>query len=292
MKKILITGANGQLGSDFRELSGKYPGFIFLLTDVNELDITSEKDVKQFFERENPDYLINCAAYTAVDNAEDDEKNADLINNKAVEILAKQSAKFKTRFFHISTDYVFDGNSCTPYLETDEMNPVSAYGKAKAKGELAALKYNTEATIIRTGWLYGNYGKNFVKTMIKLGKEKESLQVVFDQIGTPTYSGDLASAIMYIIDNTSKKLIPYKAGIYNFANEGVCSWYDFALAIHEFAKISCKVYPVNSSAFPTKAKRPSYSVLNKEKIKTEYRMEIPYWRDSLKLCISRMRKEL
>jgi dTDP-4-dehydrorhamnose reductase len=291
MKKILITGANGQLGSDFRELSGFFPGYNFVFTDVNELNISSEKDVRLFFEKENPDYLINCAAYTAVDNAEDDEKNANLINNIAVGILAKETFKSKVMFFHISTDYVFDGNSCTPYLETDKINPVSVYGKTKAEGELAVQKFNTEATIIRTSWLYGNYGNNFVKTMIRLGKERDSLQVVFDQIGSPTYSGDLASTILHIIDNTSKKLMPYKPGIYNFSNEGVCSWYDFALATHEFAKVSCKVIPVNSSAFPTKAKRPSYSVLNKEKLKTSYRIEIPYWRDSLKNCISRMKKE-
>lgn len=289
MKKILVTGSNGQLGQDIQELSAKYPGFSFVFTDIQELDITSKNDVDSFFRKEKPDCLINCAAYTAVDKAEEDMELANKINHLAPELLAKISAKNKTCFFHISTDYVFDGSACKPYEENNPINPVSVYGKTKADGEIAVLKNNPDATIIRTSWLYGNYGSNFVKTMIKLGKEKESLQVVSDQIGSPTFSGDLAAAILQIIDNTSKKLMPYKPGIYNYSNEGVCTWYDFALAVHDFAKISCKVFPVNSSAFPTLAKRPFYSVLSKEKIKATYRIEIPYWRDSLRFCISRIR---
>ena len=281
MKTILITGAYGQLGSEMKVISEKYPAYNFIFTDADTLDICNENDLKNFFVRTTVDYIVNCAAYTAVDKAEEDAENAYKINKDAVRLLAKFSAKNKIKLIHISTDYVFDGKSYLPYREDDTINPQGIYGKSKADGEQEILSLAPQSVIIRTSWLYSSFGNNFVKTMIKLGQEREQLNVIFDQIGTPTYALDLAVAIMKII--TAQELT---AGIYHFSNEGVCSWYDFAIAIHKHAGIStCNVLPIESKDFPAKTPRPHYSVLNKAKIKATYNIEIPHWEDGLVRCL-------
>ena len=268
----LITGSHGQLGT---ELSKLLPQAI--LTDRETLDITNESAVKNFVKEHNVDLIINCAAYTAVDKAEDDAELAAKINIDGPCNLAKSGAKI----IHISTDYVFDGTAHKPYEPEDQANPVSVYGKTKLAGEKAVLENAEEAVIIRTAWLYSPYGNNFVKTMRKLGAEKESLNVVCDQIGTPTYAADLAAAIVQIIPQMNKQ----NKGVYHFTDEGVCSWYDFAHEIMALSGLNCKVNPIPSSAYPTKATRPFYSVLSKEKIKKTFNLEIPYWKESLEKCL-------
>ncbi len=287
--KILVTGANGQLGSEIRERSVQFPAFRFIFTDINELDITDWKAVDAFLAKESPDFLINCAAYTAVDVAETDEELAELLNTKVPAWLGKLGKQRNSKVIHISTDYVFDGTSCVPYTENDLVNPESVYGKTKLNGEIALVKENPAAIIIRTAWLYSPYGNNFVKTMIRLGLERDELKVVFDQVGTPTYAGDLAQAILTIISKTADQHSEWKPGIYHYSNEGVCSWYDFAKAIHEIHGIHCNVRPVTTDEYPTPAKRPAYSVLNKSKIKRIFDLEIPYWKDSLKNCIGKIK---
>lgn len=269
---FLITGSRGQLGS---ELSKLLPQAI--ITDRETLDITNETAVKKFVDEHNIDLIINCAAYTDVDKAEDDIEPATKINVDGPRNLAKSGAKI----IHISTDYVFDGAGHKPYEPEDRANPGSVYGKTKLAGEQAVLENAEEAVIIRTAWLYSPYGNNFVKTMRKLGMEKGSLNVVNDQIGTPTYAADLATAIVQIIPqiNVSNK------GVYHFTNEGVCSWYDFAYEVMALSGLQCKVNPIPSSAYPTKATRPFYSVLSKEKIKKTFNLEIPYWKESLEKCL-------
>ncbi len=281
MKNILVTGSYGQLGSDISSLSKKYPELNFFFTDVDTLDISKKEDILSFCTKNNINYLINCAAYTAVDKAEEETELNNLINASAPLYLSEVSKTLNIKLIHISTDYVFDGNNFKPYVETDKTNPNSVYGKAKLKGEENSLK-NPQTIIIRTSWLYSSYGKNFVKTMLNLSKTRDEISVVFDQIGTPTYSADLAQTIIAIINNN---FIP---GIYNFSNEGVASWYDFAKQIFEYSDISCKVYPIESKDFPTPAKRPFYSVLNKTKIKDTFNIEIPNWTDSLKVCLSKI----
>ena len=270
---FLITGSNGQLGT---ELSKLLPDAI--LTDVADLDITDEAAVKNFVKENNVDTIINCAAYTAVDKAEDDTELAAKININGPRNLAKSGAKI----VHISTDYVFDGQAHKPYQPEDKANPVSVYGKTKLAGEQEVLKYANEAIIIRTAWLYSPYGNNFVKTMRRLGAERESLNVVEDQIGTPTYAADLAKAIVQILPQIS----PQNKGVYHFTDEGVCSWYDFARKIMELSGLKCKVNPIPSSAYPTKATRPFYSVLDKSKIKNTFNIEITHWEESLKICLT------
>lgn len=283
--KILVTGANGQLGNELKVLSVNYPELQFLFTDVDELDITREDVTASFLEKEKPDFIINCAAYTAVDKAENDFENAEKINAIAPKLLAKYSGKIKSKLIHVSTDYVFDGTSSTPYSENDTVNPKSVYGITKLKGEENCLAENPDSVIIRTSWLYSSFGNNFVKTMLRLGKERSSLNVVFDQIGTPTYAADLAAAILKIIEVSEKDTRKFVPGIYHFSNEGVASWYDFAKVIFEISEINCTVAPIVSEEFPTPAKRPHYSVLNKSKIRNIFDCKIPYWRDSLKKCI-------
>jgi len=277
--KILLTGANGQLGNEIRKLSSQYNTFEFIYTDVEELDITCDKSCLDLFNNIKPNYLINCAAYTAVDKAETDTATAYKINATAVKNLAEACKVHNTYMIHVSTDYVFDGKSCVPYKETDAVNPNSEYGKSKAEGEKEALLYKN-ALVIRTSWLYSSFGNNFVKTMIKLGKERDSLNVVSDQIGTPTYAKDLANAILTIVAKT--EFVP---GIFHYSNEGVCSWYDFACAIMELNNLNCKVNPIETEQYPTPAKRPSYSLLNKNKIKSTYNIEIAHWHESLKEMI-------
>lgn len=283
--KILITGSNGQLGSELRTIAEGYPLYEFLYTDVNELNITDESSVNHFFELHNPDVIINCAAYTAVDKAETDEETAYLVNAVATGNLARAASECGAFMVHISTDYVYDGNNHIPYTETERINPLSVYGKSKAAGEDAVHQANGKAIIIRTSWLYSAFGNNFVKTMIKYGRERDSLNVVFDQIGTPTDAHDLAKAIL---DSLPLALTADMIEVYHYSNEGVASWYDFAIAIHQFADIDCKVNPIPSKDYPLPAERPFYSVLDKSKIKKKLAIEIPYWRDSVKNCITRL----
>lgn len=272
---FLITGSNGQLGTELSKLLPEA-----LLTDVADLDITDEAAVKAYVENHEVDTIINCAAYTAVDKAEDDEELAAKINIDGPRNLAKSGVKV----VHISTDYVFDGLGHKPYQPEDAAHPVSVYGRTKLAGEQEVLRYAKEAVIIRTAWLYSPYGNNFVKTMRRLGAERESLNVVADQIGTPTYAADLAAAIARILPqmNVANK------GVYHFTNEGVCSWYDFARKVMELSGLDCKVKPIPSSAYPTKATRPFYSVLDKSKIKQTFNIEIEHWEEGLKRCLKQL----
>ena len=280
MKRILITGANGQLGNEMRVLSEEYPEHTYFFTDVAELDICNEQAVMDFVKANGIHTIVNCAAYTAVDNAEDHVEFCTRLNADAVGYLAKSAEANGAEFIQISTDYVFDGTAHVPYQETDPTCPESVYGNTKLEGERNALAYCSRAMVIRTAWLYSTFGNNFVKTMIRLGKERDSLGVIFDQIGTPTYARDLARAIFEAI---RQGVVP---GVYHFSNEGVCSWYDFTKAIHRLAGITtCQVKPLHTSEYPAKAKRPHYSVLDKSKIKATYGMEVPYWMESLEECI-------
>lgn len=280
---ILITGCNGQLGNEIQLLEKEYPQHTYFNTDVAELDITNQLAVNDFINRHAIDGVINCAAYTAVDKAEGDKELCTTLNTVAPSYLAAAIDKRGGWIIHVSTDYVFDGTHHTPYVETDTPSPDSVYGSTKLAGELGVSKFCKKHMIIRTAWLYSAFGNNFVKTMIRLGKEKTELGVIFDQIGTPTYARDLAVAIMTAVDKG------IETGVYHYSNEGVISWYDFTKAIHRIAGIKdCKVRPLHTSEYPTAANRPAYSVLDKTKIKQTYGIEIPYWEDSLKECIERL----
>ena len=282
MRKILVTGSNGQLGSEIRKLEKDFPEFQFVFTDIEELNLIDSTAVEEFVSKQEFSFCLNCAAYTAVDKAEDEEELAMKINVDAVANLAKVCEQNKVFLIHISTDYVFNGEAYRPYIETDETAPNSVYGWSKLKGEDAVLKNSSRAVIIRTSWLCSAFGNNFVKTMLRLGKERDELGVVFDQVGTPTFAADLAKVMLILAQQTDLK--PNQE-IYHFSNEGAVSWYDFAKAIMEEAGLNCKVNPIESKDFPTKAKRPFYSVLNKAKIKKDYQVEIPYWRDSLRKVV-------
>jgi len=286
--KILITGAYGQLGNEINCLTTKYPEWQFLFTDVDTLDITNESALEIWFKNNKLDYVINCAAYTAVDKAETDSETAKKVNSLAPKLLGKFSKKFDAKLIHISTDYVFDGEAFTPYSESDSVNPKGVYGETKLLGEQFCLEENSESLVIRTSWLYSTFGNNFVKTMLRLGKERGKLNVVFDQIGTPTYAADLANAILSVIQISEKQPEKFVPGIYHYSNEGVASWFDFAKAVFEISGVKCDVSPVRSVEFPTPAKRPNYSVLDKSKIKKTFGITIPYWRESLKICIERL----
>lgn len=281
MAKILVTGANGQLGSEIRKIAGQYSDLNFCFTDVAELNITNPQEVSAFLADFNPEFLINCAAYTAVDKAETDQETAYLLNARAVEILAEESAKLNCRMIHISTDYVFDGNGPRPYTEENQVDPQSVYGSTKLEGEILCLRKNPESMIIRTSWLYSAFGNNFVKTMIRLGNEKSEICVIADQIGSPTNAADLAKAILTIITSVERSEKLWTPGIYHYSNEGVASWYDFTKAIFDIAQITCFVKPIASEDYPSPVKRPAYSVMNKSKIKTIFGLQIPHWRDSL-----------
>lgn len=283
--KILITGANGQLGNEIRELAPEYPQFDFRYTDIAELDITNAAEVDAYFGLHRPEAIINCAAYTAVDKAETDAETAFLVNATAAGNLARAAHANGCFVVHVSTDYVYDGRNYRPYTETDAVNPVSVYGKSKLAGEDQVLQSGARAIVIRTSWLYSAFGNNFVKTMIKYGRERDALNVVFDQAGTPTYAHDLAKAIL---DLLPQAIASGNTGIFHYSNEGVTSWYDFAKAIHELAGISCSVSPIATKDYPTPAQRPFFSVLDKSLIRKSFAIEIPYWRDSLKDCIKRM----
>lgn len=278
--KILVTGANGQLGRSLQRELGKRPEHEAVFTDVDTLDICDLQAVEKFMADNRFDVLVNCAAYTAVDRAESDEVVAERINSGAVGNLARAAAASGTKVIHISTDYVFSGESHRPYVENDEPNPRSIYGRTKLQGEGLLFSFCPDAVIIRTAWLYSEYGSNFVKTMLRIAREGKPLRVVADQIGTPTYAGDLANAVISIIDHPT-----WHPGIYHFTNEGVASWYDFAMAVLRNDGIETPdLTPVGTRDYPTPASRPSYSVLDKSKIKNTFSLTIPYWRDSLELC--------
>lgn len=282
---ILITGGNGQLGQELRRLAPLFPDHDFLFTDVAELDITDEQAILSCVESNHIDTVINCAAYTAVDKAEEETEAAFMINSNAAGNLARVAKRKGTRLIHISTDYVFSGTGHRPYREDDPTGPVSKYAQSKHSGEEQIFSAGADALIIRTSWLYSEFGHNFVKTIMKYGKERGLLRVVYDQVGTPTYAADLAAAILKIVSSPEKS-----AGVhvYHYSNEGVASWYDFALAILKFSGIPCKVIPICTHEYPLPAVRPWYSVFDKSRIKQDFGLEIPYWRDSLKTCIEQI----
>ena len=284
--KILITGCNGQLGNEIQLLEGQYPGHEFFNTDVNELDICDQAAVDRFVADHDIEGILNCAAYTAVDKAESDKELCTTLNTVAPAYLANAIEQRGGWMIHISTDYVFNGKNHRPYLEDDTPSPDSVYGSTKLAAELGVSKFCHRAVIIRTAWLYSSFGNNFVKTMIRLGKERSQLGVVADQVGTPTYARDLAVAIMAIVE---KGIQP---GVYHFTNEGVASWYDFTKAIHRLAGITtCHVRPLHTEEYPTPANRPHYSILDKTKIKETYGIEIPYWEESLAECVALLLKQ-
>ncbi len=290
MFNILVTGSNGQVGSEIKALHVSYP-YNFFFTDRDSLDITDATAVEKFIEANNINAIINCAAYTAVDKAESDEANADAINHLAVKNFAltckvPSGCKQKNiKLIHISTDYVFDGKNYKPYTESDATAPNGVYGKTKLDGEKALLHVSpANSIIIRTSWVYSSFGANFVKTMLRLGREKEQLGVIYDQVGTPTYARDLARAILDILPNIQNE----KTEIYHYSNEGVLSWYDFAKEIMRMAKLDCQINPIETKEYPTPATRPHYSLLNKSKIKQEFGITIPYWKDSLDACLKSM----
>lgn len=288
MKKILVTGANGQLGSEMRRLGAVSPNE-YIFTDVQELDITNKEAVLEFTEQNNVNIIVNCAAYTNVDKAEDDEATAELINATAVKNLAEAVKAVDGTLFHVSTDYVFGAEGNTPRREDMPTNPLGVYGQTKLHGEQAIAEVGAKAIIIRTAWLYSEFGNNFLKTMLRLTAEKETLNVVFDQVGTPTYAGDLALAIFSIIEADK---FEGNEGIYHFSNEGACTWYDFATEIAVAAGHSnCKVLPCHSNEFPSKVTRPPFSVLDKTKIRETFGIEIPHWRDSMIYCMQRLARQ-
>ncbi len=281
---ILVTGSMGQLGSEIKELSSNY-NYNFFFTTRDDIDITSKDSIKEFCQTNSINVIINCAAYTAVDKAQSDIENADLVNRKAVKKLSIIAKELNIKLIHISTDYVFDGKNFKPYVEEFQTNPQSVYGKTKLDGENEIRDINPlNSIIIRTSWVYSYYGNNFVKTMLRLGKEKEELGVIFDQVGTPTYAKDLAITILNIVPQIENS----KVEIYNYSNEGVLSWYDFAKEIMKMAKLNCKVKAIETYQYPTPAKRPHFSLLNKSKIKSKFNLEIPYWKDGLDDCLKRL----
>ena len=284
-KRILVTGANGQLGMEMRILGAVAPNE-YIFTDVEELDITDKKAVEDFVCQNNIQIIVNCAAYTNVDRAEEDETTAERINAEAVRNLAEATKRVDGTLFHISTDYVFGGEGNTPRTEDMPPDPQGAYGRTKLHGEQAIAEVGCKAIIIRTAWLYSEFGKNFLLTMLRLTKEKPAINVVFDQVGTPTYAGDLALTIFSIIEGD---MYAGNEGVYHFSNEGVCSWYDFAQEIATaMGHKECKISPCHSDEFPSKVKRPAYSVLDKSKIKRTFGVEIPHWRESMYYCLKRI----
>jgi dTDP-4-dehydrorhamnose reductase len=284
-KKILVTGANGQLGMEMRILGAVAPNE-YIFTDIDELDITDSDAVAAFVEQNGIQIIVNCAAYTNVDRAEEDEPTAERINAEAVRNLAEAMKKVDGTLFHISTDYVFGGEGNTPRTEEMPLDPLGAYGRTKLHGEQAIAEVGCKAIIIRTAWLYSEFGKNFLLTMLRLTKEKPAINVVFDQVGTPTYAGDLALTIFSIIEGD---MYAGNEGVYHFSNEGVCSWYDFAQEIATaMGHRECKISPCHSDEFPSNVKRPAYSVLDKSKIKRTFGVEIPHWRESMYYCLKRI----
>jgi dTDP-4-dehydrorhamnose reductase len=286
--KVLITGSNGQLGSEIRELASEYENLQCVFKDLPELDICDTDALNTFIIDQHINAVINCAGYTAVDKAEENSEIAEQVNVKGVLNLVNALEKVDGKLIHISTDYVFDGNHSQPYKESDSVSPIGVYGETKRAGELAVLNSSIDAIVIRTSWLYSKYGNNFVKTMLRLGNEKKSIQVVSDQKGTPTYAKDLAKTCLDILSDAGSTNISKKGSLYHYSNEGVTSWYGFATAIMEISNIDCKVIPIETKDYPTQARRPLYSVLDKSKIKSDFKVTIPHWRDSLTNCIKKI----
>lgn len=280
---ILITGANGQLGNEMRRVSAQSSNR-YIFTDVAELDITDREAVLARVEAEKVEVIVNCAAYTNVEKAEEDYERADLLNNRAVENLALAARAVGATMIHVSTDYVFKGDSCVPYFEDMDTDPLGVYGSTKLAGERALIASGCRYLIFRTAWLYSPFGNNFVKTMRRLTAERESLNVVFDQVGTPTYAGDLAALIYHVIESGQLE----KEGIYHYSDEGVCSWYDFAKEIAELSGYVCDIRPCHSEEFPSKVERPHFSVLDKTKVKKTFGVTVPYWKDSLRKCVNEL----
>jgi len=289
---ILVTGANGQLGSEIKEIALNHKGFNFFFTGLAALDICDSDQLNIFFSEKKINMVLNCAAYTAVDKAEEEELIAQKVNSVGVLNLVNAIEKVNGKLIHISTDYVFDGNGFLPYQESDEVNPTGVYGNTKRRGELAVINSDIDGIVIRTSWLYSAHGNNFVKTMLRLGSERDELGVVFDQVGTPTYARDLAKTCLDILCRSNSANMSKKGKIYHYSNEGVASWYDFAITIMELGGENCKVKPIQTKDYSTLAKRPHYSVLNKSKIKSDFKLEIPHWRDSLKDCIEKIKSSL
>ncbi|MEI6865495.1 dTDP-4-dehydrorhamnose reductase [Flavicella sp.] len=286
--KILVTGANGQLGSEIKERQEDFPNWNFLFCDVSELDITNLEAVESFVSKNEISAIVNCAAYTAVDLAETNIECCEAVNVMGAKNLAIVADKNKIKYIHTSTDFVFDGHHYLPYKEKDCPNPMTVYGRTKLQGEQEVLNKCPKSIVIRTAWLYSSYGGNFVKTMQRLGREREQLNVIFDQVGTPTWAGDLAGVILEIIRELEKG--GSQKGLYHYSNEGLASWYDFAVEIMELSNLDCKVLPIETKEYPTPAPRPAYSVLNKSKIKNDFGLEIPHWKQSLKKCILAIQK--
>lgn len=281
MQTILITGSHGQLGNEMQQAANRFPAFNYIYTDVEELDICDKAALDAFVKANAVNIIVNCAAYTAVDKAEDDIELCYKINTDAVKNMGEVAHLNGIKVVHISTDYVFDGTNHIPYSEEEAVCPSSVYGKSKLAGEQALIETCQQTVIIRTAWLYSSFGNNFVKTMLKLGTERDSLNVIFDQIGTPTYAADLANTILKILGHET-----FVPGIYHFSDEGVCSWYDFTKTIHRIAGITCNVQPIETKDYPVRTPRPHYSVLNKAKIKSTYGIVIPHWEESLEKCIA------
>jgi len=288
---ILVTGSNGQLGSEIKDVSASYKSFRFFFMDLPALDICNSSQLDLFIAKNKIHTVINCAAYTAVDAAEENAVIAEQINGVGVLNLVHTLTKVNGKLIHISTDYVFDGNVFLPYQESDKTNPIGVYGKTKRNGELAVINGDIDGIVIRTSWLYSAYGTNFVKTMQRLGKERNELNVIYDQLGTPTNASDLAKTCLDILAYSKETNINAKGNVYHYSNEGVASWYDFAKSIMELGKIDCEVIPIETKDYLTEAKRPHFSVLNKAKIKNDFEIEIPYWRVSLAQCISKLNQE-
>jgi dTDP-4-dehydrorhamnose reductase len=289
-KRIVITGGNGQLGRSFSKLGSVFENLELLPIDINELDISKTDDVDRIIPDLRPDFLINCAAYTAVDAAEENQDSAFKVNYSGPKNLSSICKVLNIPLIHISTDYVFPGDSEKPYQENDPTGPVTVYGRSKLAGEEAIIQSGVLGMIIRTSWLYSEFGHNFVKSMIRLGGEKEELSVVSDQLGSPTFAGDLANSILLILTKISDGIIePKPSGIYHFGNAGVCSWYDLANAVMEISEIKCKIKPVSTEEFPLPAKRPAYSVLDTSKIRNEFNLEISQWRTSLIKCLEQLK---
>lgn len=288
-KRILVTGSKGQLGQSILKLSEEFKGFEFVFISYDELDLSQSESISNYFKSNKFNIIINCAAYTAVDKAESEPDLADKVNHIAAREIAKAAKEQDAALVHVSTDYVFSGHAFIPYVESDETEPENVYGKTKLDGELAVKEVNPKGLILRTSWVYSEYGNNFVKTMLRLGEERDELGVIFDQIGAPTYAGDLAETILEIIRHEAFNDLSPADDVYHYSNEGVASWYDFAEAIFEIVEHKCNVNPIETKEYPAPAVRPAYSLMNKKKIRMKFGLTIPYWKDSLRLCLRRMK---
>ena len=289
--KILVTGSNGQLGKELRDLAPSFPQFEFVFLSKEDMPIHNFELVRVFFNSVKPAYCINCAAYTAVDKAESEEELAFQVNGEAVGVLAAVCKEHDTKFIHVSTDYVFNGEATYPYTENFPTDPVNVYGASKLEGEKQAIGFNPACIIIRTSWVYSSYGKNFVKTVIRLMNEKDEISVVNDQIGSPTYAADLAGMIMKLTADCELGTVNWKPGIYNFSNEGIITWFEFAEAIKEIIQCPCDVRPISTAGYPTPAKRPAYSVLDKTKIQQTFGIQLRDWKESLTTCIEKIKNQ-